>query len=86
MKKILLVLMSVLILANVSIAQNKYTPHVKGDDAMLFSFSGLGFLAAFIVGLFACNWMVSLVKHSKLRYFAFYCFAVGLISIAISIF
>ena len=46
----------------------------------------LGFLAAFVVGLFACNWMVSLVKNSKLRYFAFYCFAVGLISIAISIF
>jgi opacity protein-like surface antigen len=39
-------MLSVLVLANVSIAQ-KYTPHVKGDSAMLFSFSGLGFLAAF---------------------------------------
>lgn len=47
MKKILLVIMSVLILANISIAQNNYTPHVKGDNAILFSFSGLGFLAAF---------------------------------------
>ena len=46
MKKIIIVILSVLVLANVSIAQ-KYTPHVKGDSAMLFSFSGLGFLAAF---------------------------------------
>ena len=45
----------------------------------------LGFLAAFAVGLFACNWMISLVKNSKLRYFAYYCFVVGLVSIAFSI-
>ena len=40
-----------------------------------------GFIAAFITGLFACKWMISLVKKSKLKYFAFYCIAVGLISI-----
>ncbi|HAW52650.1 MAG TPA: UDP-diphosphatase, partial [Flavobacteriales bacterium] len=39
----------------------------------------LGFFASFIVGLFACNWMIRLVKNSKLRYFAYYCFAVGVI-------
>lgn len=44
----------------------------------------LGFLAAFFVGLLACSWMIRLVKNSKLRYFAFYCFAVGIISIVIS--
>ncbi len=38
---------------------------------------GAGFLAAFITGLFACTWMISLVKKSKLKYFSFYCFAVG---------
>lgn len=38
-----------------------------------------GGLAAFIVGVFACKWMVVLVKNSKLRYFAYYCFAVSII-------
>jgi len=40
-----------------------------------------GFFSAFIVGLFACTWMISLVKKSKLKYFALYCFIVGLIAI-----
>ena len=45
----------------------------------------IGFIAAFITGLFACQWMIRLVKKSKLKYFSFYCFLVGTISI-ISIF
>mgnify|MGYP001207154853 CR=1 FL=1 len=40
-----------------------------------------GFLAAFFTGLFACKWMISLVKKSKLKYFAFYCILIGFISI-----
>jgi len=40
-----------------------------------------GFSAAFIAGLFACNWMITLVKKSKLSYFAIYCAIVGLIAI-----
>jgi len=40
-----------------------------------------GFIAAFLTGLFACKWMVSLVKRSKLKYFAYYCFAVGALAI-----
>ncbi|MDB3907131.1 undecaprenyl-diphosphate phosphatase [Crocinitomicaceae bacterium] len=47
---------------------------------------GAGFLAAFITGLFACTWMIRLVKRSKLKYFAFYCFAVGIAAIAWSLF
>lgn len=47
---------------------------------------GVGFLAAFITGLFACTWMIALVKKSKLKYFAFYCFAVGIAAIVWSIF
>ncbi len=47
---------------------------------------GLGFIAAFISGLIACSWMISLVKKSKLHYFAIYCFIVGLIAIAYSYF
>lgn len=42
---------------------------------------GVGFIAAFIAGLFACTWMIQLVRKSKLRYFAIYCFIVGLIAI-----
>jgi len=44
--------------------------------AMLF-----GFVAAFLTGLVACRWMISLVKNSKLIYFAIYCFIVGIIAI-----
>ena len=40
-----------------------------------------GFIAAFITGLIACKWMISLVKKSQLKYFAYYCFLVGMISI-----
>ncbi len=45
-----------------------------------------GFLAAFISGLFACNWMISLVKKSKLYYFAIYCFIVGIFAITYAYF
>ena len=40
-----------------------------------------GFISAFIVGLLACTWMISLVKSAKLKYFAIYCFIVGMIAI-----
>jgi undecaprenyl-diphosphatase len=45
----------------------------------------IGFLAAFISGLLACTWMIQIVKRGKLIYFAYYCFAVGIISIVISL-
>ncbi|AUC75049.1 MULTISPECIES: undecaprenyl-diphosphate phosphatase [unclassified Olleya] len=43
-----------------------------------------GFIAAFVAGLFACTWMISLVKKSKLSYFAIYCAIVGVIAIIFS--
>lgn len=46
----------------------------------------VGFIAAFVSGLFACTWMISLVKKSKLSYFAIYCLLVGILAIAISYF
>lgn len=42
----------------------------------------VGFLAAFVSGALACTWMIRLVKNAKLKYFAFYCFVVGLTAIA----
>lgn len=46
---------------------------------------GVGFIAAFVTGIIACTWMIKLVKKSKLKYFAFYCFIVGAIAIVYSI-
>lgn len=43
---------------------------------------GIGFIFAFFTGLFACKWMISLVKKAKLSYFAIYCFIVGIIAIS----
>ena len=42
----------------------------------------IGFIGAFLTGLFACKWMIALVKKSKLSYFSYYCFVVGLIAIS----
>ena len=45
----------------------------------------IGFLAAFVVGILACRWMLSLVRNSKLVYFSLYCFVVGTIAIGASL-
>jgi len=42
---------------------------------------GIGFVAAFITGVFACTWMISLVKKASLSWFALYCFIIGTIAI-----
>ena len=60
---------------------------LSGDlsaEAANFSSLGLGFVAAFISGLFACTWMIKLVRKSKLSWFALYCMVVGLIAIIYS--
>ncbi|KYG73301.1 undecaprenyl-diphosphatase UppP [Roseivirga spongicola] len=41
----------------------------------------VGFIAAFVAGLIACQWMIALVKKSQLKYFSFYCLIVGIIAI-----
>ena len=40
---------------------------------------GLGFISAFLSGLFACKVMISLVKRAKLTPFAVYCAVIGII-------
>ena len=40
-----------------------------------------GFLAALVSGIFACKWMIAIVKRSRLVYFAYYCWLVGLIGL-----
>jgi undecaprenyl-diphosphatase len=46
----------------------------------------IGFAAAFLTGLLACTWMIKLVKNSKLSWFSYYCFVVGIIVIIASFF
>ncbi len=41
----------------------------------------VGFASAFLAGLLACKWMITLVKKGKLIYFSIYCGVVGLIAI-----
>ncbi len=60
---------------------------LSGDLAAVQTETSLliaGFVAAFIAGLFACKWMIALVKRSQLKYFSFYCFLVGLGAIVYS--
>ena len=48
-----------------------------GFDASEISVLGVGFVAAFVTGLVACQWMIKLVQRAQLRYFSYYCFTVG---------
>jgi len=41
----------------------------------------VGFMAAFLSGLFACKVMINIVKKGKLIYFAGYCMIIGLLAI-----
>ena len=38
----------------------------------------VAFFAAFVTGILACTWMIKLVKKAQLKYFSYYCFAVGI--------
>ena len=46
----------------------------------------VGFLAAFVSGLFACKVMIALVKKARLRWFALYCALVGLAVVVFTLF
>ncbi len=50
----------------------------SGDAAQNYL---IGFTAAFIAGWAACKWMVALVKKAQLKYFAYYCFVVGAVTL-----
>lgn len=39
----------------------------------------IGFMASFIVGCFACKWMIEIVKKGKLVWFALYCLVMGVV-------
>ena len=57
---------------------------ISGGELFTAASSGplaIGFVTAFVTGLFACQWMIKLVKASKLSYFAVYCFIVAVLAI-----
>ena len=45
----------------------------------------VGFIAAFISGVFACRVMIALVKRAKLKWFALYCAVVGVLVIVFTL-
>ena len=45
----------------------------------------VGFLAAFVSGSLACKWMIDIVKHGKLIWFAIYCGVVGVVALVASL-
>lgn len=46
----------------------------------------LGFVSAFISGLFACKVMIAIVKKARLKWFALYCAIVGVVCVVSNIF
>jgi len=59
-------------------------PAVDQASSPIFEMS-MGFLVAFISGLFAIKWMIKLVEKSQLKWFAYYCFLVGSASVVYSL-
>jgi undecaprenyl-diphosphatase len=70
----LMVLIPILGITFLDIVGGTFSPQASGisPSAMI-----AGFLAAFASGLFACKVMISIVRRSKLIYFAVYCAVVG---------
>lgn len=62
------------------IAKDLLSGEISYESSSFVSLS-IGFIAAFVSGLFACTWMIALVKRSKLSYFAIYCIVVGMVAI-----
>lgn len=56
----------------------------EAESPVGFTDMAVGFLAAFIVGCIACNWMLNLVKKGKLVWFALYCVVVGVLCIVLA--
>jgi undecaprenyl-diphosphatase len=56
------------------------------QEALPVAQLSIGFVAAFVSGLFAIKWMIKLVENSQLKWFAYYCFVVGGVALAYSLF
>ena len=59
-----------------SMAKSIMDGGLSQNEASIFPLV-VGFASAFITGVFACRWMLALVKKSQLKYFSLYCIIVG---------
>jgi len=60
------------------IAQDVFTGEIVANESQFLTLL-IGFIVAFFTGLYACKWMIKLVKNSRLKYFAYYCFGISFI-------
>ncbi len=74
----LMVLVPILGEAALGILKGEFAPAVSGIP---LSAMVVGFLAAYISGLFACRVMINIVSRGKLYWFALYCAIVGIVAI-----
>lgn len=54
--------------------------NLKGE--MLFTYLA-GFICAFLVGYLVIAFLIRLIEHSRLKYFSYYCWFVGILSIVL---
>ncbi len=60
----------------------------EGNASLSHSNTGplvLGLVFSFIFGVISCRWMVAIVKKAKLRYFGYYCLAIGILAICLKL-
>lgn len=74
------------ILGAAALELKDYFEAPAGSQTISFGILAIGFLASFLSGLVACQWMIGLVRKGKLVYFAIYCFVVGLVALATVLF
>ncbi|NOY97549.1 MAG: undecaprenyl-diphosphate phosphatase [Chlorobi bacterium] len=74
----LMVLIPIIGAVSLDLISGDFTGNGNNIEALPLA---IGFITAFVSGLFACKWMVDLVKKGKLIYFAIYCLIIGLITI-----
>ena len=67
-----------------SMAKSLLTGDLSGESTNFIPLI-VGFSSAFITGIFACRWMIALVKKSQLKFFSIYCALVGIIAIIYSL-
>lgn len=66
----------------------KVAKDILGGDIALHTLDAnmlIGFFAAFVVGVLACQWMLAMVKRGRLLYFSVYCALVGIAAIAVGL-
>ena len=74
----LMILVPVLGETFLTVLAGDFSPQISGLSATAMI---AGFLASFVSGLLACKLMITIVKRSKLVYFAGYCFIIGVMTL-----